>query len=274
MTSRVALFAALLCSATPCFSQFEVASIKPAVPGSRARMEGGPGTSDPGRIKYNLSLRYLIMAAYHVGSFQLSGPSWMDDKTFEVVAKLPPGTTGPQLQEMLRRLLADRFHLALAREQKIMAGYALTVAKDGPKLKASGNPNSDTADDFDPLPSGPPNQLELDREGYPIVPPGEGQWLVALRSGRARTHQLNTSMHDLAVLLSNQLGKPVVDETGLKGRFEFTLSWTEGVSAQATEFGPDLATAVQQQLGLKLEASRRPVDVLVVERLEKEPTEN
>jgi uncharacterized protein (TIGR03435 family) len=119
--------------------------------------------------------------------------------------------------------------------------------------------------------------LELDGEGYPMVPPREGSWLVALRSGRARTHQLSASMQDLAALLSKQLSRPVTDATGLKGRYEFTLSWMAGVPAQdgpTADMGPDLLAAVQQQLGLKLEASKGPVEVLVIDHLEKDPIEN
>jgi hypothetical protein len=147
-----------------------------------------------------------------------------------------------------------------------MPAYSLVVDKNGPKLKASAEKTGhDAADDFDPLPPAPPNELELDREGYPVVPPGEGSWLVALRGGHARTHQFNASMQDLAALLSKQLSRPVTDATGLKGRYEFTLSWMAGVPAQdgpVADMGPDLLAAVQQQL------------VLVIDHLEKDPIEN
>jgi uncharacterized protein (TIGR03435 family) len=258
---------------------FEAASIKPAMQGGRARMEGGPGSSDPIRIRYSsISLRYLVMAAYRVGGFQLSAPAWLDAKAFDVDARLPPGATRAQLREMLQGLLTERFHLALHRERRVMPAYALIVGKNGPKLKASAEKTGgDAADNFDPLPPAAPNELELDGGGYPLVPPSEGSWLVALRSGHARMHQLNASMQDLAALLSKQLSRPVTDATGLKGRYEFTLSWMAGVSAQdgpTADVGPDLLAAVQQQLGLKLEASKGPVEVLVIDYLEKEPIEN
>jgi uncharacterized protein (TIGR03435 family) len=254
--------------------RFEAASIKPATQGGRARMEGGPGSSDPIRIHYsNISLRYLVMAAYRVGGFQLSAPAWLDAKTFELDAKLPRGATRAQLGEMLQGLLTERFHLAFHRERRVMSGYSLIVAKNGPKLtEAAERTSNDSADDFDPLPPAPPNELETDGEGYPVVPPREGSWLVALRSGRARTHQLSASMQDLAALLSKQLSRPVTDATGLKGRYEFTLSWMAGGPAQdgpTADFGPDLLAAVQQQLGLKLEASKGPVEVLVIDHLER-----
>jgi uncharacterized protein (TIGR03435 family) len=112
------------------------------------------------------------MAAYRVGGFQLSAPAWLDAKTFDLDAKLPPGATRAQLRDMLQGLLTERFHLALHRERRVMPVYSLIVGKNGPKLKASAeNAGHDAADDFDPLPPAPPNELELDREGYPVVPP-------------------------------------------------------------------------------------------------------
>lgn len=214
------------------------------------------------------------MAAYRVGSSQISGPSWLNDRKFEIAAKLPPGTNGQQLHEMLQQLLRERFHVMLHREQRVMQVSALKVSKEGPKLHESTSPRQELADDFDLPPSGPPNALEIDREGYPNVPPSEGTWLIALRTGRARTHQVNASMGDLAVILSNQLGHPVNDATGLTGRYDFTLSWMNGVSTDTADAGPDLATALRQQLGLQLETSKAPVEVLVIDGIDKDPTPN
>ena len=140
---------------------------------------------------------------------------------------------------MLQNLLTERFHLALHREQKVMPVYALVVGKNGPRLKeAAEKTEPSDADDFDPLPPAPPNELEVHDDGYPNVPAREGSWLVALRSGYARTHQINASMADLAGLLSNQLEKPVTDATGLKGRYEFTLSWMAAVPASPAPSAP------------------------------------
>jgi uncharacterized protein (TIGR03435 family) len=237
-------------------------------------MNGGPGTFDPQRIDYRLSLRQLLTAAYRVGNLQLSAPTWLDDRRFDITAKLPSGITRAQLRQLLQQLLADRFRLAFHWEQRALSAFTLTIDKNGQKLKESVDQTPVSADDFDPLPPGPPNELELDREGYPIVPPDEGSWVVALRNGRARTHQIGASMHDLAVLLSNQLSRPVEDATGLNGRYEFTLSWTTDTASPDAEPGPGLQDAIRQQLGLKLEASKRPVDVMVIEHIEKDPTEN
>jgi uncharacterized protein (TIGR03435 family) len=274
----VSAHSALFCSAALSQS-FEAASIKPAALRGSVRMQGGPRTSDPGRIRYSgMNLRYLVMAAYRIGSFQLSAPAWLDGKTFDVDATLPPGATRAQLRGMLENLLIERFRLAFHREQRVMPTYTLIVGKNGPQLKLSAENSANTTDDdFDPLPPGPPNELETDSEGYPMVPAREGSWLVALRNGHARMHQLNASMRDLAALLSKQLGRPVTDAIGLQGRYEFTLTWMAGVPAAdgATgDVGPDLATALQQQLGLKLEASKGPVEVLVIDHLEKDPLRN
>jgi uncharacterized protein (TIGR03435 family) len=274
---RLWLFAfAILSAGMPVWSQarFEAASIRPLPPREATRLNGGPGTSDPGHIEFRASLQYLVMAAYRVGGFQISGPSWLTDQKFEITAKLPPGASGQQLHEMLQQLLRERFHLAFHQEKRTMQLSILTVSRDGPKLQESKNPKPEIADNFDLPPTGPPNQLETDREGYPIVPPNEGTWLFALRSGRARTHQLNASMDDLAVILSTQLGRPVTDATNLTGRYDFTLSWMSGVSTDAGDAGPDLATALRQQLGLQLESSKGPVDVLIIDGIEKDPTPN
>ncbi len=260
---------------------FEAASIRLAQPGIRQRrpgIEGGPGTSDPSRIRYSgISLRHLILLAYGVRNFQIAAPDSkaLDAKTFDLTAELPPGATRAQMRIMLQNLLSERFHLAIHREQRVMPVYALTVAKGGSKLKESTMQATEAgANDFDPLPPAPPNELEVNGDGYPNVPPREGSWLVALSSGYARTHQVSTSMEDLAGILSNQLDKPVTDSTGLRGRYEFTLSWISAPSTTGGDGGPDLFGAVQQQLGLRLEASKAPVEVVAIDHVDKDPTEN
>jgi uncharacterized protein (TIGR03435 family) len=266
---------------------FDAASVKPAKPGARQRrpgLEGGPGTSDPGRIRYSgISLHDLILLAYHVRGFQLSAVDAraLDAKTFEVIAQLPPGATRSQLNVMLQNLLTERFHLALHRERKVMPVYALVIGKNGPNLEeAEVKFAPGDGDDFDPLPPAPPNELEVNSDGYPNVPPRDGSWLVALRTGYARMHQLHASMADLAGILSNQLERPVTDATGLKGRYKFTLSWMAAVPASPSpstpspDAGPDIFAAVQQQLGLKLEASKGPVDLLIIDHFDRDPVEN
>jgi len=121
---------------------FEVASVKPAPlpPSGRARPTGaaGPLSNGPGQISYpNISLHTLLTSAYGVKDYQISGPSWLDSERFEIIAKLPPGTSKEQIPVMLQRLLADRFKLKLHREEKELPIYALVIGKNGPKLKES-----------------------------------------------------------------------------------------------------------------------------------------
>jgi len=268
--------ALIACASALAWSQpkFDAASIRPLPPHGVTRLKGGPSTSNPVHIDYGVSLQDLIMAAWRVGSFQISGPAWLADQKFEITANLPQGATGQQLHEMLQQLLRERFHLTIHREQRVVAVSVLKVSKDGPKLQESTSPSPEIADDFDLPRTGPPNQLETDREGYPIAPPTEGIWLTTLRSGRARTHQTNASMADLAGILSNQLGRPVTDATHLTGRYDFTLSWTNGVSTDAVDTGPDLAAALRKQLGLQLESSKATVEILVIDGIDKDPTPN
>ena len=143
---RMTSAAVLLCASIALGQQpnpkltFEVASIKPAAPQAMGRIQGsvdgGPGTPDPGRIRFtDMPLRVLIMRAYDVQSFQVSGPSWMDSQRFDVIAKVPDGATREDARIMLQNLLADRFKLKLHKESKEAAIYELVVAKGGIKMK-------------------------------------------------------------------------------------------------------------------------------------------
>lgn len=255
---------------------FEAASLRPMEAVRSPHIEGGPGTNDPGRIRYNgITPRYLILEAYRIRDFQLVAPAAkaLDSRGYELAAKLPAGATKADLRFMLQSLLAERFHLAVHREQREMQGYELTVAKGGPKLKPAIG-SAPVADDFDPLPPAPPNELEVGEDGYPNVPPREGSWMVVLRSGYSRMRQLHASMADLAGLIANHLDRPVADATDLNGRYEFTLSWAAGVPSTGAEPAPDIFGALQQQLGLKLAPWRGPVDVIVVDRFDREPVAN
>src|SRR5262245_6496527 len=119
---------------------FEVASVKPAAPQQagmfRIGMRGGPGTPDPGQLTYNnVALRNVIMNAYDVRTYQINGPKWIDSERFDIVAKIPPGTSKEDFRLMLQNLLAERFGLKLHKETKDLPSYALVVGKNGPKLK-------------------------------------------------------------------------------------------------------------------------------------------
>jgi uncharacterized protein (TIGR03435 family) len=254
-----------------CGQSFEVASIKPSPPPDRERgmhvgMSGGPGTADPGRFTTeNLDLTNLITIAYGVPRYRLSAPEWLTEARFDLAAKVPDGATREQFRSMLQELLRERFHLVLHHEQKETQAYELAVAKNGPKLQNA------SPDDPAPAPSPLRSPLTLGPDGFPVLPPGRAPASRSMND-KARTRFAAASMGDLAENLSVQLGRPVTDSTGLKGKYDFTLSWVRG--GPDTDSGPTLFGAVQEQLGLKLTSTKAPVDTLVIDHIEKTPTEN
>jgi uncharacterized protein (TIGR03435 family) len=258
---------------------FDAASVKPAPPpdghGRRVAMMGGPGTNEPGRINFeNIGLGAVISKAYGVKSYQVSGPDWFESERFNIIATVPPGTTQEQFRLMLQNLLADRFKLALHKETREMSLYSLTVARNGPKLKKAAPdppPDENSPDDREFRP-GP---LKKDRDGYPVLGPGT---TVAMVGDRARMANKG-HMQVMVDMLAGQTGRPVVDATGLTEEYEFSLYWIPrppGTDPSLAEdpAGPDLFAALQQQLGLRLEPKKGPIEVLVVDGAEKIPTAN
>jgi uncharacterized protein (TIGR03435 family) len=244
-------------------AQFEVASVKPAAPGARGmRCTGGPGTSDPGSLNCeNYSLSYLVMMAYNLRSFQFTAPAWMDTARYDVAARIPRGTGRQAFELMQQRLLAERFGLRVHFEKKETTVYDLTVGKGGSKLKESQEPEAgqpETA--WKPPPFGPPVRA------------------------MARVSHKGESSAELANFLANQLGQPVVDATGLGGRYDYELSFLMEPGGRAAgpvasngpepEFGVGLIDAVRDQLGLRLEKKKGQAGILVVDHAEKVPTAN
>jgi uncharacterized protein (TIGR03435 family) len=290
---------ALMLGCCAAAQEFEVASIKPAAPQDvgkmRIMMRGGPGTEDPGQITYsNVPLRNLVMNAYGMKNFQISGPAWLDTGHFDVLAKVPKGATKEDLKVMLQKLLAERFQLQAHREKKELPIYALVVAKNGPKLKES-------AEDA-PAPPGGPQMADGP------APPARGRgsfgggrgggMMMMINNGRLQLTANRQPVSGIADMLSNQLGRPVVDQTGLTGKYDFTVEFTPeegqmmrgpmggmappppGAGPAPGDAAPDgpaaanLFTALQEQLGLKLEPKKGSVDFLVIDHIEKTPTEN
>ena len=225
---------------------FEVASVKPNKSGDRGT---SMGPSSGGLTATNATLKFLITFAYDVRDHQISaGPSWFDTERYDIVAKGPiDHPTVAQNRQMLQKLLADRFQLRLLRETKELPEYALVVEKNGPKLHQ---------------------------------PEGAGN---GMRIGRGRITTQAVSMEHFAGNLGKLLGRTVVDKTGLQGNFAFTLEWTPDASqpmgvlgpspAVPDDSGPSIFTALQEQLGLKLEPQKGPVEILVIDHVEK-PSEN
>jgi uncharacterized protein (TIGR03435 family) len=256
---------------------FEVASVKPSPPYAQRKSNatgvfGGPGTADPGRVTIeNYMLLGLLAMAYGVETYQISGPSWLDDARdtqFDISARVPAGATKEQVPLMTRNLLIERFHLTAHREKKTANVYELVVGKNGPKLKAAEQaPAPQNAPD-------PPGPLKLDQDGYPVVSRGSGP-RMAFSGDRGSAVFTEGSMEQLVDLLSHQLGRPVTDGTGLKGKYDFSLRWSmEGLGKPGDDPGPTIFGAVQEQLGLRLEQKKGLIDMIVIDHLDKVPTEN
>lgn len=288
---------------------FEVASVKPAAKqqGGRLRVfgrqRGGPGTSDPGQIQYSfMSLKALLITAYEVKDFQIAGPRWLDTERFDIVAKVPRNATKQQVRAMLQNLIVERFHLAIHRENRNQPGYWLTVADGGPKLKESAPADAMELETASPQHNtGPPPAPEIGPDGFPLLPramKNQTGMFAMLLMGRNRAIAHRQTMQDLAAWLSGQLNRPVTDHTGLEGKYDFILTFAAeptgtdvpGPGGQtlfvlvnrgpASESDPDgqslpgVSTAVREQLGLRLEARKGPVETIVVDHIEKSPTAN
>lgn len=229
--------------------EFEAASIKPVKEPNPGRMND----REEGRrfTTHYTSLSDLILMAYRVDRQQvIGGPAWMRTDEFDVDAVAGEDIkSGEQFQAMLQKLLADRFQLALHREQREMGVYTLTVAKGGPKLKPS-DPNV----------------------------PGNGTSCDHLGVCHFRGEPLAHFARWMGFVV---LAKPVNDKTGLEGKFDFDLTWTPDESqfagmgirvpqaADNPSAPPELFTAIQEQLGLKLEPQKIPAEVLVIDRAER-----
>jgi len=198
--------------------EFEVASVKPAAPQAGARVligrQGGPGTPDPTRITYtNTALKQFILVAYNLKPYQITGPDWLDTERFDIVAKVPAGATKEQANVMMQNLLVDRFKLSFHTVTKELPLYELVVGKNGHKLKPPVKDTSAAAPSPDSGPGrgGPP---PLGKDGFPVIPPGGRGMMMMSMGGPLKIAANLQSMTDLADMLANQVGTPVVDKTG------------------------------------------------------------
>jgi uncharacterized protein (TIGR03435 family) len=271
--------ASLAAQATDGQPAFEVASVKPGKPlgplGMRWIANGGPGTNDPGLYScQNCALMMLITRAYGLNAdHPSSAPGWMEDQRFDVAAKMLPGTTQEQFALMLRNLLAERFKLEVHHEKREVPVYEVVVAKNGPKLRESA-PHAATKEEAAAIAPGQP--LKKDQDGYPVIPPGS-DIVMSIGAGHARIRLDDESPARFAEMIAGQLQRPVIDATGLRGKYDFLLSWIpehRGGSATDEDSGPTIEGAIQSQLGLRLESKKGMVDVLVIDHAEKVPTGN
>lgn len=223
---------------------FEVASIRPSPPdevGVFFRPLGGGGLRVTGA-----TLKNLIFYAYGVREFLVSGgPGWVETERFDIEGRAgssPPEPAPPKDEqreriERLRNLLVDRFQLAFHRETREQPVYALVTAKSGPKVHESAETNS----------------------------------RIRMNRGTITGHAIGIGL--LAVNLSNALERLVIDKTGLTGKYDFELKWAPEAAPPPDADPPSLFTALSEQLGLRLESQKAPVEIFVIDAVEK-PTEN
>jgi uncharacterized protein (TIGR03435 family) len=293
--------------ATP---SFEVASIKPADPQPQGMIRVGMG-GDPGRVNYtNVTLKNVLTRAYEVKPHQINGPAWLDSDRFDITAKLPEGATKEQIPAMLRNLLAERFKMTIHKETREQSIYALVVGKNGPKLtKASENsefsrvivgPNGEHI----PAPPPPPPPPGGPAAGGTAAGGRSGGGMMMMISN-GHVEARRATIPGFCDMLSNFLDRPVIDNTDIKGEYDITLDVSMedmagmramgggarvAVAGPGGPAGPAVAHSAEgnpapessgasifasvQQLGLKLEPRKSPMDFIVIDRAEKVPTEN
>jgi uncharacterized protein (TIGR03435 family) len=224
---------------------FDVASVRPNLTGVNGSSISGSGGAG-GRITLeNASLKECIFFAFDIPwgrDYELSGPVWLDEEKFDIAATFPPGTPRDRIHEMMRTLLADRFSLKIRYENRKLEAYVLVLGKRGPKLE----PGSTGTD-------------------------GAFIWGDGKLTARA------ISMSGLADRLSGpvfKLDRPVVDMTGIKGVYDFILKWSPDDAPVSASSSASIFTALQEQLGLKLETRKISARTVVIEHLEKVSTGN
>jgi uncharacterized protein (TIGR03435 family) len=256
----IAVPAARIASAqnAPIQPKFEVASVK------RAEQCGGRNSIDTGSVAFRgVPLKGVLMEAFKVKMEQIEGPSWLEADCFDISAKIPDGVARDQLPAMLQALLAERFKLAAHKEDRPSSGYVLVVDKGGPKLK-----EDDSKANF------------MGKDARPGLTFYGGSGHGALKGVM--------SMATLASNLSSKGYGPVQDATGLTGKYDIDLKWTPDKSFEhdpsASAAAPlvadiptregDLFTALRESLGLKMERRSVQVPYVVIDHIERIPTEN
>jgi len=226
--------------------EFEVATVKPNISGSTRS-----GTSVPPRGRFegtNVTVVQLLQAAYDVRDFQLSGgPDWIRRDRFDVIGKTPDTAPPDRIPDMLRALLADRFKLVAHRESREQSIYALTLAR------ADGKP--------------PASLIVVDCEERPGYC---GNTSTNEANGSGTVKGSGMTMKQLAEWAGNRVDRAVVDRTGLPGNYDFEMRYASArLGAAAPPDMPSLFTALQEQLGLRLENARGPVEFVVIDRVER-----
>ena len=274
---------------------------------------GGPGTNDPTRITFrSATLKTLLVYAYGVKPYQISGPGFLDSERYDIEGRIAPGASQEQVAVMVQNVLATRFNLKLHRASKELPQYTMILAKGGAKLTVSAPADPEQQPKDDGPPAGPPPNmprggLTFDSDGFPVFPgggmpggPGRGRTglgVMMAPGNRARIMGTQATVGDLAARLTELLSRPVTDATGLTAKYDVQLTFsTEGLNIAMGGPGgpgmpgggpggpegmqpqgdppPDLFAAIQSQLGLRLAPKKGPVDLLVIDSADKVPVEN
>lgn len=279
--------------------EFEVATVKPSASldagGGRVMVRVGERNDGAMVIYDRMTLKQLAQDAYRVKGYQISCPAWMDTLQFDISAKLPEGATKDQAPDMLQNLLKERFKLALHREKKDFPVFALMVAKSGAKLKTA-DPNNA----FPPPPGGmPPPPPGRGAEGRVSAPPAEGATRMMMTPSGGHFDARGITLGRLAEMVSTYVERPVIDETGVDGKYDFSLDVApeemanmSGMKGAMMMAGrgmqrpdgppPDGASAEPhasilqsiQSYGLRLEPKKAPLDLIVLDSAEKNPVQN
>ena len=243
------------------------------------RNTGGPGSDDPGRIHYPLiTLKELLRRGWD-SYFEIQSPDWLGSQTVAIDATMPRDTTKEQFREMLRNLITDRFGLKYHTEARAASGYILVLAKNGPKMKESADQTEGVLG-----PRSAPTGRTPD--GFPTLPPRAGSWCDHMET--PGDHRRMICQQQTMQGLAHEIGNlNVTDATGLTARYDFTLTYAGGTEPGGApgsplpeavpddaDFLPDIFSAMQSQLGLRLEPRKTPVEVIVVDHIEKTPTRN
>jgi uncharacterized protein (TIGR03435 family) len=228
------LLAPLVCAQQP--PTFDVASVKPDLSGGN----GGRINTVGGKFtSTNSTLQALIRFAWDVKDYQIHGPSWMDTERYDIEAKPASGAGNREMKLMLQDLLMKRFTMQLRRETQTRPIYALVVDKGGPKLH----------------PSEPADSSAMNSSNHDII-----------------ANKIPLSI--FASMLSGQLDRLVTDATGLTGTYDIKLEWTPEKTLNDGALGATVFTAIREQLGLKLDPRTGPVEMIIVDKAERNPTEN
>lgn len=239
---RTFLPALLIACAAWAQPAFEAASLKP---NKSPDFNSTFNTRSDNVEAKNLPLRELLIQAFELKSYQLVGPEWLSNERFDIVAKAPFGTGDDEkLMPLLRTLLIERFKLQTHREKRQLPCFALVVTKDGFK----------------------PREVE----------PGPGGMGSTTSEGGGELKAEKTTMDTFVEWMSREVQRPVIDATGLKGSYDFTLKYSKEYANRLAGLDkyPILSLAIQEQLGLRLDKRVAPVDVVVIDRAERVPAEN